>query len=394
MSSSPSPLEIFCDEAGHTGPDLLQAEQRYFAYGSTCALDDEAFAIIQKARADHQIQMPELKASKLLASQRGRRAVNDIFAAVEGRYCFNIYEKLLALCGWLFEYVYEPVYQDDPWFLYEKNLHRFVAMYSWLWFNEPDGNGQAKAAIEQFQNYMRSRKPEDAPFLFADSANHLARANGENPFDSILRFARGYREIIVADNARLDSTLPEQGRWILDLSVSALWSHLNYWGRQERSLIVRCDSSKPLNANAANMTGGDEDPGIARAKQKGFGGKLGYTLAGPIAFVDSRNHPAIQLADIVAGAAVWIMTHQEEAGCDGIAESLQRHILPESILPNFEFVDPNTKEATVNAVILYGLGERAHQAKSPYVDFKALYAVAETLWDKKHAELAGAQRQR
>lgn len=231
MSGSHSPLEIFCDEAGHTGPDLLQAEQRYFAYGSTCVSDDEAFAIIQKARVDHQIQMPELKASKLLASQRGRRAVSDIIAAVEGRYCFNIYEKLLALCGWLFEYVYEPVYQDDPWFLYEKNLHRFVAMYSWLWFNEPDGDGQAKAAIEQFQSYMRSRKVEDAPFLFADSANHLAPANGENPFDSILRFARGYRAIIVADNARLDTVLPEQGRWTLDLSVSALWSHLNYWGR-------------------------------------------------------------------------------------------------------------------------------------------------------------------
>lgn len=137
-------------------------------------------------------------------------------------------------------------------------------------------------------------------------------------------------------------------------------------------------------ANAANMTGGDKDPGIARAKQKGFGGKLGYTLAVPIVFVDSRNHPAIQLADIVAGAAVWIMTHREESGCAEIAKSLQRHILPESILPDFEVVDPNTKEATVNAVILYGLGERAHRARSPYVDFKTLYAAAETLWDKKH----------
>ena len=85
---------------------------------------------------------------------------------------------------------------------------------------------------------------------------------------------------------------------------------------------------------------------------------------------------------------------RREAGCDEIAESLQRHVLPDSILPNFEFVEPNTKDATVNAVILYGLGERAHQGKSPYVDFKAQYAVAEALWDKKHSELAGALQQR
>lgn len=65
-------LDIACDEAGFTGSDLLAKDQRYFAFASVGVSDAEAAAIIAKIRADHSITMPELKASKLLGSSRGR----------------------------------------------------------------------------------------------------------------------------------------------------------------------------------------------------------------------------------------------------------------------------------------------------------------------------------
>ena len=43
-------LDISCDEAGHTGPDLLQKDQRMFAFSSVAIGDTEAFEIIRKAR--------------------------------------------------------------------------------------------------------------------------------------------------------------------------------------------------------------------------------------------------------------------------------------------------------------------------------------------------------
>jgi hypothetical protein len=103
--------------------------------------------------------MPELKASKLLASDRGRKLVAALLAGVDGRYVVTVSDKLLALCGWLFEYIYEPVYQDRPRLLYEKNLHQFVAMYTWLWMTDP--NSGARRAIEEFQKYMGSRNLAD-----------------------------------------------------------------------------------------------------------------------------------------------------------------------------------------------------------------------------------------
>jgi hypothetical protein len=246
-------LDVACDEAGYTGPDLLQKDQRMFAFSSVAMSDAEAFEIIRKVRADHPVQMPELKASKLLASERGRNLIAAVLAAIDGRYVVNVNDKLLALCGWLFEYIYEPVYQQNPKILYEKNFHRFVAIYTWLWMTDPSSD--AKRAIEQFQKYMRSRDPADAPFLFDNPRPPLSDTGTEHPFESVLRFAYGYRDIIIADNAHINTMSADSGRWVLDLSASALWSHLNHWGRTGKLLSVRCDASKPLRAIAPAFTG-------------------------------------------------------------------------------------------------------------------------------------------
>lgn len=371
-------LDIAYDEAGHTGPDLLSKQQRYFGFSSVAIGDAEARAIIQKARAEHPVQMPELKASKLLASSQGRRLVSAVLAACEGRYAVNLFDKLLALCGWLFEYIYEPVLQDDPRLLYEKNLHRFVAMYAYLWMLDPESD--APTAIEQFQKYMRSRDPVDAPFLFDNPRPPLSGNGTEHPFESVLRFAYGYRDIIIADNARLDQELPERGRWTLDLSSSALWSHLNHWGRKGKLLSVRCDASKPLKAMTGAFTGDENDPGVGLARRNGHKGPLGWKLAQPVAFVDSRNHPANQLADIIAGAAVAVVANDFPAELKDIAQSVARHLLPDTILPDMDIVNPKNRSALVNSVILYGLATRAEEHAYPYKNLPELYHAAEVAW--------------
>ncbi len=179
-------LDIACDEAGHTGPDLLHPDQRMFAYGSVAITNAEAAEIIARARQDHRVQMPELKAAKLVQTSRGRNLIAALLQAVDGRYAVNVHDKLLALCGWLFEYIYEPVYQNNPELLYRKNLHRFVAMYTWMWMT--DASSEARRAITEFQNYMRSRDPADAPFLFANPRTPLSSEGTEHPFEVSVAF--------------------------------------------------------------------------------------------------------------------------------------------------------------------------------------------------------------
>jgi hypothetical protein len=93
-------------------------------------------------------------------------------------------------------------------------------MYTWLWMTDPSSD--AKHAIEQFQKYMRSRNPADAPLLFNNPRPPLSENGTEHLFESVLRFAYGYRDIITADNARLNTMLPDSGGWVLDLSAAGL----------------------------------------------------------------------------------------------------------------------------------------------------------------------------
>jgi hypothetical protein len=371
-------LNIACDESGHTGPDLLHKHQRFFAYASVSISDEEAFDIIRKARGSYPVQMPELKARGLMSSERGRRLVAALLTDIEGRYTVSITDKLLALCAWFFEYIYEPVFKDDPRLLYRKNFHRFVAMCTWLWITANEG--QARPAIEQFQRYMRSRDPSDAPFLFGNPRPPLPLDRTEDPFESILRFAHGYRDIIIADNAKLDKELPDGGRWTLDLSTSALWSHLNHWGAKGKLLSVRCDESKPLEANIKNFTGNENDPGIRRARANHKPERFGWRLLEPIAFVDSRNHPAIQLADVIAGTTVAIVSNDFPPESRTVGEMIMRHAHPHSLLPDMDLIDPSNRSAAVNALIAYGLAERAERRGDPYERLEEIYHHAELSW--------------
>src|ERR1044072_3831874 len=105
--------------------------------------------------------MPELKAAKLLRSQRGGKLIAFVLSHLEGRYAVTVHDKVLALCAQFYEYVYEPVFKDSPWFLYSKKLHHFVAMMLFTWFSSRDAN--AEHLLKEFQAYLRSLDPTHAP---------------------------------------------------------------------------------------------------------------------------------------------------------------------------------------------------------------------------------------
>lgn len=379
-------LRIACDEAGHTGPDLLSPEQRIFAYASVNISDEEAAELIAEARSRFPVQMPELKATKLLKTTRGRALVAFLIQSLEGRFAINAHDKLVALCGWIFEYIYEPVVQNDPDLLYEKNLHRFVAMFSWMWFHEQGSN--AETAVQEFQAYMRTRDPTDAPLFFQNDWPTLEQNELGHPFELVLRFASGYRDIIAADNRRAETALPDGGTWLLDLSASALWSHLNHWGRQDQPLDVRCDVSKPLQASISAFRGDERDPAIMRARQMGRAESLGWVLKKPIEFVDSKDHPAVQLADILAGFTMFGFSNDMPADLVDISSIGDDAMLRDSIFPDFSVIDLSQRAAAVNFLALYDLAKRAEVSGHPTSGLAQLYRTAEMSWARDGSPFA------
>ena len=98
-------LPLACDEAGNTGPFLLDKDQRFFAFASVSIDDAEADAVIREGLRLYPVQMPELKASRLLRTARGQSLVRHVLSALQGRFATSIHDKQYALCCWFFEYV-------------------------------------------------------------------------------------------------------------------------------------------------------------------------------------------------------------------------------------------------------------------------------------------------
>jgi hypothetical protein len=118
----------------------------------------------------------------------------------------------------------------------------------------------------------------------------------------------------------------------------------------------------------------------------GSGGRQGWKLLEPVALVDSRDHPAVQLADVIASTAFTLFS-KGLPGYDAIAESIGRHGHPHSILPDMDVIDPANRSAAVNALIVYDLAKRAERYGDPYENLEAMYHLAEVSWARGDYEL-------
>ena len=158
---------------------MLDAAQPFFAYASVDLELDEANAIVGELRSRYHLQMGELKAAKLLRRPRGRAMVAEILGRIEGRYIATLYDKRLSLAAKFFEYIYEPVLQRNNMLFYHHNLHRFVATYLYMQM-VASGEGAEELAV-QFERFMRSLDPVDAPALFGSAdeqpLQHAARSD-------------------------------------------------------------------------------------------------------------------------------------------------------------------------------------------------------------------------
>jgi hypothetical protein len=98
---------------------------------------------------------------------------------------------------------------------------------------------------------------------------------------------------------------------------------------------------------------------------------------------DSQSLAALQLADVVAGAAAYAIRRDlaETEDIEKLRNSLHAHVLPQCILPDFAMFDPNNKQAAVNASMLYRLALRAELGRDRFASLEEDYQRAEEAWD-------------
>lgn len=74
----PGTQEIYCDESGFTGNNLLYPNQPFFTYASIAISNEEAAACVEELIKDYGVQGGELKGANLVKFNKGRKAVSTV----------------------------------------------------------------------------------------------------------------------------------------------------------------------------------------------------------------------------------------------------------------------------------------------------------------------------
>lgn len=350
------PQKIYFDESGFTGNNLLHQHQTLFAYASVATDDAEAGEFVTYLIQKYRIQNGELKGKLLVKSRDGRNAIDEIFRMFNGRIKISLSNKKYALACKFFEYIFEPSISKNNSLFYKINFHKFIATILYVEFSAR-GAG-AEDIFTEFEELMRSKDKARLQTLFLSSTH-----DDNSPILTQIReFAQAEIESIAAELQSLQGS--GVGKWVLDLTDTALFTLLANWGTEYEQVTAICDSSKPLNEQQELYKAmiGRSDRHFSTA----FGERqpITFNLSGPIQLVDSRQVHGVQLADAVAAASVYAAS-----GADSEHTNAWRALLPHiaaygSVIPDTDHVDLKQLDVQRNAIILMELHSRAIAGRS------------------------------
>lgn len=351
------PQNIYFDESGYTGNNLLHPDQLYFAYASVATDDAEAKATVDELIAKYGVQGGELKGSKLVRFHKGRKAIDEILNRFEGRLKLSISDKKFALACKLHEYIFEPCYSGINSLFYGMGFHRFIANILYVEFNAR-GAG-AEAIFAEFEELMRKRDETKLASIFSSSIHE----DNSPIITQIREFAQARSDDIRAELESLGDV--GVGKWILDLTNTALYTLLANWGQQHNELIAICDHSKPLQHEQ-----GIFNTMVGRKSEQMFSDLMGqrhpitFNLAEPIRLADSKTTYGIQIADAVAAAAVHVISGAGDEHALRWRDIVGRIGHCCNVIPDRDEVDLKDLRVQRNTILLLELHDRATNGRS------------------------------
>jgi len=355
-------LILYFDESGFTGENLLSKNQHTFAYGSINIQPDKARGIVSRIIEKYKIQNGELKAVKLIRRDKGKQAILEILDEISNDIKISVNDKKFALSGYFFEYVFEPILARKSTIFYQLNFHKYISNVIYISFASNDRI--ANKILNIFEKLMRKKELNYLDEIIAILHDEQDKSETLEFFEKILLFINAHKDTIYQEI----ESLPY---WTIDLSMTSLHSLFCEWGYMKQEIKAFCDSSKPIDAQKSffdNFIGRKDIVYSPFISNKGNPVPLTYNLK-EINIVDSKEHPGIQLADIVATATAYSfqMYQAPNEFIENLRKILQDKIVYASVFPDFNHIDLKKKEVQLNALIFEELIKRSIE-KIPVLD--------------------------
>lgn len=344
--------QIYCDESGATGNDLIHPDQPMFSYASIAISHEEAKDCVDRIIRDFKVQGGELKSKNLLKNSRGLKAVTSVLEQQHERMLVSIFDKKYCLACKLFEYIFEPPLAKVNSIFYGIGFHEFVACVLYLHFRA--GARFAEKIFEDFQRMMRELSDASVTHLFG--AVRLPKS--DFILDLIRQFCFHNRGAILEELDTLRGG--GVGRWVLDLTDTALFMHLAEWGSRYYQLDVYCDKTDKLEGfwDLMSVMIGREEKAYNAFKDREQ--PITFNLRKEISVVESREYPGVQLADIAAGATVYALQNLDSPESMKWREYIDK-MLHWAVVPDRVHIEMDKISSQRNLILLEELVRRSER---------------------------------
>ncbi len=309
--------EIFLDEAGYTGPDLVNRDQPVFVLASTIIDAVEARELLDSCFGAN--RQAEVKHSRFSRSQRGRSRILDLIqqlAPDSGRFAFHVVHKEYTLLGFLIDFWLEPMMRLDGINLYERGQNIALVNVSYVTLEETLGPEGRRELLRRFQVMTRDR----TNYTYNSFWDSLRDATGKyNLIDEVLG------PLLLAEQRLGYSHLLQLPTHLLDLGEYSLLVTVECWRNKvpDGTFILIHDDSAMINRNLIKW-----EAVLDPSNPPDVVGQDRRTISFPLPvrglrIEQSHQFAQLQIADIIAGAARVLMSAKATGTMSEYAEALE-----------------------------------------------------------------------
>ncbi len=347
--------QIYCDESGFIGNNLLDQRDPFFAYATVAICHEEAKYFTAKIIQDYGLQGGELKFKNLIRHGKGESAILKVLEHFSPNTKVAINNKKYNLGCKFYEYIFDPLIKSKNSIFYSIGFHKFISNILYVHFQAQSDS--VEDIFNDFYSLMMNEDDKNLVHLFGS----MDSENLSPPIEMIRKFCIAQKSSICRELSSLQNN--GSSKWILDLTHTALFALLGDWGKEFNQLEVFCDISKPL----------QEQDGIFQAmignkerlilEESGKQHVLGFNLFNTIKYVDSKTFPGVQIADVFAGAFTYLFREASSGNSkNGFKEwmvILEKCVSPYSIVPDYEYVNLESDSTYQNYLILEEFARRS-----------------------------------
>jgi hypothetical protein len=333
-------VDIFLDEAGYTGSDLITADQPIFVLASTIIEANEARDLLDFCFHDPQ---SEVKYVRRVRTPRGQRQILEFLRSLRvdrRRVAFYSVHKEYLLFTHLIEYWLEPIMREDGLNLYERGGNIALANVGYLTLGTCLGRDGRRELLRRFQVMTRHR----TRFAFHSFWDSLRQAMNEHEL-----IAQALGPVEIAEHRLGYEHLTGLPPHALDISDLGLLQTVEHWRAElpDEKLVLFHDRSTMLERQR-EIWEAILDPSNPAAVV----GQDRRTIRFPLPvrgllLEDSRRFPQLQVADLVAGAArtVWNarVNESRDPYCDALLDAGLLNGLAGGMVPT-DLVTPDDLE--------------------------------------------------